>query len=74
MAHVGPGHYVMVVMHVGGSKASDIKLVLQREPRIGKTWFPSGSILPNEEHVNAAIRELHEETRLILTPHDDHVE
>jgi hypothetical protein len=27
---------VVVVLHVGGSKASDIKLVLQREPRNGK--------------------------------------
>jgi hypothetical protein len=28
---------VLVVLHVGGSKASNIKLVLQREPRVGKT-------------------------------------
>jgi hypothetical protein len=59
MAYVGPGRYVVVVLHVGGSKASDIKLVLQREPRFGKTWFPAGSILPNAEHVDADVRELH---------------
>jgi hypothetical protein len=33
------------------------KLVLQNEPRIGKTWFPVGSILSNEAH---GIRELYE--------------
>jgi ADP-ribose pyrophosphatase YjhB (NUDIX family) len=70
MASVGPGHYVLVVLHVGGSKASDIKLVLQREPRNGKTWFSSGSILSNEELVDAVVRELHKETSLILT-HDN---
>jgi 8-oxo-dGTP pyrophosphatase MutT (NUDIX family) len=69
MASVEHGHYVVVVLHVGGSKASDIKLVLQREPRNGKTLFPVGSILPNEEHVDVDVRELHEETGLTLT-HD----
>jgi ADP-ribose pyrophosphatase YjhB (NUDIX family) len=44
--------------------------VLQREPRSGKTWFPAGSVAANEEHVDAAVRELHEETGLILTPDD----
>jgi ADP-ribose pyrophosphatase YjhB (NUDIX family) len=44
--------------------------VLQREPSSGKTWFPTSSILCNEEHVDAAIRELHEETCLILTSDD----
>ena len=45
-----------------------MKLVLQREPRTGKTWFPADSVLPNEEHADAAVRELHEETGLTLTP------
>jgi 8-oxo-dGTP pyrophosphatase MutT (NUDIX family) len=67
MAYVGFGHYVVDVLHVGGSKALDIKLVLPREPRSGKTWFRDGSILPNEEDVHAFVRELHEETGLILT-------
>jgi 8-oxo-dGTP pyrophosphatase MutT (NUDIX family) len=44
--------------------------VLQREPRTGKTWFPAGSVTGNEEHVDAAVRELHEETGLTLTPDD----
>jgi 8-oxo-dGTP pyrophosphatase MutT (NUDIX family) len=70
MAYVGPGHYVVLVIHVGGTKSLDLKLVLQREPRSGKTWFPAGSILPNEELVDAAVRELHEDTGLILTPDD----
>jgi hypothetical protein len=46
MASLGPGNYVVPV---GGSKVSDIELVLQREPRIGKTLFLAGSILPNEK-------------------------
>jgi 8-oxo-dGTP pyrophosphatase MutT (NUDIX family) len=70
MACVGPCHYVVVVPHVGGSKASDIKLVLHREPRIGKAWFLADSILPNEEHVEADVRELPEEIGLKLTLHD----
>jgi 8-oxo-dGTP pyrophosphatase MutT (NUDIX family) len=67
MAYVGPGRYVVVVLHVGGSKLADIKLVLQHEPRSGKTWFPFGSVSANEDHVDVAVRELHEETCLILT-------
>jgi ADP-ribose pyrophosphatase YjhB (NUDIX family) len=70
MACIGPGRYVVVVFHVGGTKLSDIKLVLQGEPRFGKTWFPVGSVTANEEHVDAAVRKLHEETGLILTPDD----
>jgi 8-oxo-dGTP pyrophosphatase MutT (NUDIX family) len=70
MAFVGPGRYVVVILHVGGTKLSDVKLVLQREPRTGKTWFPGGSVTTNEEHVDAAVRELYEETGLILTPDD----
>jgi ADP-ribose pyrophosphatase YjhB (NUDIX family) len=70
MTYVGPGRYVVVVLHVGGSKLSDIKLVSQREPRSSKTWFPVGSVTANEEHVYAAVRELHKETGLILTPDD----
>jgi ADP-ribose pyrophosphatase YjhB (NUDIX family) len=70
MPSLGPGHYVVLVIHVGGTKLSDVKLVLQREPRFGKTWFPIGSILPNEEHVDAVVRELHEETGLVMIPDD----
>jgi 8-oxo-dGTP pyrophosphatase MutT (NUDIX family) len=68
MAYVGHGRYVVVVLHVGGSKLSDVKLVLQREPCSGKTWFPTFSISSHEEHVDATVRELQEETGLILTP------
>jgi 8-oxo-dGTP pyrophosphatase MutT (NUDIX family) len=60
MASVGPGRYVR------GTKLFDIKLVLQREPRSCKTWFPASSVTSNEEHVYAAVRELHEEIGLIL--------
>jgi ADP-ribose pyrophosphatase YjhB (NUDIX family) len=70
VASVGLGRYVVVVLHVGGTKLSDIKLVLQREPQSGKTWFPCGSVAANEEHVDVVVRELHEETCLILTPDD----
>jgi hypothetical protein len=66
MASVGPGHHVVVVLHVGGSKSSYIKLVLQREPRIGKTWFLAGSILPSEEHIDVVVRELLEDIGLTL--------
>jgi 8-oxo-dGTP pyrophosphatase MutT (NUDIX family) len=61
MDYVGHGNYVVVVFIVGGSniKASNIKLVLlQREPRAGKTWPLAGLILPNEDLVDAAVREL----------------
>jgi ADP-ribose pyrophosphatase YjhB (NUDIX family) len=47
-----------------------VKLVLQREPRTGKTWFPAGSVVAIEKLVDAAVRELHEETGLTLTPDD----
>jgi ADP-ribose pyrophosphatase YjhB (NUDIX family) len=71
MASVGPRrHYVVVVLNVGGTKLSNVKFVLQREPRTGKTWFPADSVTANEEHVDVAVRELHEETSLILTPDD----
>jgi 8-oxo-dGTP pyrophosphatase MutT (NUDIX family) len=66
MTSVGPCNYVVVVLPVKGSKALDIKLVLQREPRNGKKWFRAGSILPNEEHVGVAVRELLQETDLTL--------
>jgi hypothetical protein len=36
MASIRLGHYVVVVLHVGGSKASSINLVVHCEPaRIG---------------------------------------
>jgi 8-oxo-dGTP pyrophosphatase MutT (NUDIX family) len=70
MASVGPGRYVVVGIRVGETKLSNVKLVLQREPRTGKTWFPAGSITANEEPVDGDVRELHEETGLILTPDD----
>jgi ADP-ribose pyrophosphatase YjhB (NUDIX family) len=70
MASVGPERYVVVALHVGGTRLSDVKLVLRREPRTGKTWLPAGSITANEGPVDAAVRELHEETCLILTSDD----
>jgi 8-oxo-dGTP pyrophosphatase MutT (NUDIX family) len=67
---MGPINYVVVVLSVGGTNPSDIKLVLQREPRTTKVWFPAGSILSNGAHVDAAVREMFEETCLTLTVHD----
>jgi 8-oxo-dGTP pyrophosphatase MutT (NUDIX family) len=58
------------VLTLEGSKASDIKLVLQREPRTRKTWFLVASILHDEELVDTAVRELLKEIGLTLT-HDD---
>jgi hypothetical protein len=61
----------VVARHVGGSKASDIKLVLQREPRTGKPYFLVGSILLDEAPVdNAVVCELFEETGLTMTVDD----
>jgi ADP-ribose pyrophosphatase YjhB (NUDIX family) len=60
MASIGPRRYVTVVIRVGGTKLSNVNLVLQREPRTGNTWFPAGSVTANEEHVDAAVRELHD--------------
>jgi ADP-ribose pyrophosphatase YjhB (NUDIX family) len=59
-----------LLLDLGGYKLADIKLVLQREPSSGKTWFLAGLISSNEELVDVAVHELHEETGLILT-HDD---
>jgi 8-oxo-dGTP pyrophosphatase MutT (NUDIX family) len=70
MASLGTGKYVVNVVHDGGSKASGIKLVLQREPRTDKTWFHVGSILPNEAPVDDDVRELFEETGLTLAVDD----
>jgi hypothetical protein len=58
MASLGPENYVVVVPPIGGSKASDIKVILHREPRTGKTWFLAGLILPNVTPVDAAVCEL----------------
>jgi ADP-ribose pyrophosphatase YjhB (NUDIX family) len=41
-----------------------------REPRSGKTWLLAGSVSANEEPIDVAVREVHEETCLILNPHD----
>jgi 8-oxo-dGTP pyrophosphatase MutT (NUDIX family) len=43
---------------------------LQREPRSGKTWFPAGSILHNEKHVDALVRELLEENGITMSLDD----
>jgi ADP-ribose pyrophosphatase YjhB (NUDIX family) len=47
-----------------------VKLVLQREPCTGKTWFPASFVAANEEPDDVAVRELHEKTGLTLTPDD----
>jgi 8-oxo-dGTP pyrophosphatase MutT (NUDIX family) len=70
MASLGPCDYVMVALHVGGSGALDIKIVLEREPRTGKSLFLAGLDLPNEEDVDASVRETCEETGFTLTIDD----
>jgi 8-oxo-dGTP pyrophosphatase MutT (NUDIX family) len=70
MVPVCLNNYVVVVLHVKGTKASDIELVLQREPSTRKAWFHACTFLPNEEHVNAAVCELFEEIGLTLTVDD----
>jgi 8-oxo-dGTP pyrophosphatase MutT (NUDIX family) len=70
MGSLGPGKYVVVVVLVVGSKAFDIKLVLQREPRNDKTCFPACSIFSNEAPVDVAVRELFEEIGLSMAVDD----
>jgi 8-oxo-dGTP pyrophosphatase MutT (NUDIX family) len=70
MASVGPGNHVVVVLHVGGSNTSYINTVLQREPRTGNALFPYGIVLPSEDHVDAAVRELFEETGMTMAVQD----
>jgi 8-oxo-dGTP pyrophosphatase MutT (NUDIX family) len=67
MALVDHDIYVVVVLSVGGSNASYIKLVLGREPLTGKVCFHVGIVLPNRELVDAAVRELFEEIGRTLT-------
>jgi hypothetical protein len=46
MASVGLGNYVVVILHVGGTKTilNINKLVLQLEPRTEKCWFLVGML------------------------------
>jgi 8-oxo-dGTP pyrophosphatase MutT (NUDIX family) len=53
---------VVLVAHVGDPIASDITNVLWCEHRFNKALYPSGNVLPNEELVDAAVREMFEET------------
>jgi hypothetical protein len=71
MASLGPGNYVVVTLHVGGSKVSDIKLVLQREPRASRSSYLAISILPNEAPIDAIVCELLEENGLTPINVDD---
>jgi ADP-ribose pyrophosphatase YjhB (NUDIX family) len=66
MASTGPRYYVVVV-HVGGTKTANIKVLSQRKTCAGKSWFLTGVIFPNEELVDVAAREMFEETDFTLT-------
>jgi hypothetical protein len=70
MVPLGSRNYVVFILPIGGNQISNIKVVLQREPRTGKTWFSSRFVLPNKEPVDAAVRELFHETCLTLTIDD----
>jgi ADP-ribose pyrophosphatase YjhB (NUDIX family) len=70
MAFVGPYNYALVVLRVGSPNASDMKIVLQREPKSDKAWFLVGTVLPDEEHVDAAVYKFFEETGMIMTDGD----
>jgi hypothetical protein len=57
---------VVLVVHVGGSHALDIKLILHRKPRIGNAWFYYGFVETNEEYaVDVIVHEFFEETGII---------
>jgi hypothetical protein len=60
----------VILLYVGGSKASDIRNILKLKIRIGKTKYCVGLILHDEEDVDAAVCELNEKTCLILSPDD----
>jgi ADP-ribose pyrophosphatase YjhB (NUDIX family) len=70
MVSLGSRNYVVFKLPIGGTKISNIKVVLQREPRTGITWFSIRFVLPNKEPVDAAVHELFEETCLTLTIDD----
>jgi ADP-ribose pyrophosphatase YjhB (NUDIX family) len=70
MASVGPGNCVVVVLNVGGTKALDIKLVLQRETQTRKYWVPAGFVLLKSMPLDAVERELFQEAGLIVTVDD----
>jgi 8-oxo-dGTP pyrophosphatase MutT (NUDIX family) len=60
MANDGPGHYVVILLLVGSPNGSDVKLILQREPRPGKIWIRAGYVLSNEQPIDTVVRELFE--------------
>jgi hypothetical protein len=54
----------------GAAAAAPPAGAFQCEPCTGKAWLPTGIVLPNEEPFDVAVRELLEETGLILTVDD----
>jgi ADP-ribose pyrophosphatase YjhB (NUDIX family) len=67
MVSVGPDNCGVVDLSLESPHASDITLVLQREPRSGKSWCVADIVLPKEKYVDAAVRDLFEEIGLTLT-------
>jgi 8-oxo-dGTP pyrophosphatase MutT (NUDIX family) len=70
MTFVGLSRYVMILLPIGSPIGSDIKLAMQREPLTCKILFLVGSMLVNEEPVDAVVRELVEETSLPPSVYD----
>jgi 8-oxo-dGTP pyrophosphatase MutT (NUDIX family) len=70
MAYVRHGNYLVVLLPVGSLNGTDIEFVMQREPRTGQIWFHPDTVLPSEEPVDVAVRELLEETGLTPTADD----
>jgi hypothetical protein len=58
MAYVGHSNYVVVLLPVGSPNGTDIELVMQRELRTDRICLPPDTVLPSEEPVDAAVREL----------------
>jgi hypothetical protein len=70
MASIGLGYYVVFVRHVGDSKASNIYLVLEREPRFCKTWFPPSTVCLTKNMLTLPPFSNYEETGLTFTVDD----
>jgi hypothetical protein len=55
MASLGPTYCVVFVLHIGGSKESEIELVLVREPRLEETCRVDGHRAVERQPCSSAV-------------------